>query len=77
MARPKRVRDRTGLTIASKTLERLLALPDSDLRNALGVAKEYADHSSTVGVGLSAGNRLLTQIEFGLKEIESTKGGAE
>jgi hypothetical protein len=63
-----------GHTEANKVLERLLALPDGDLRNALGIAREYYDNSAVAGVqGLPAGKRLMIQIEFGLQEMEAVR----
>jgi hypothetical protein len=60
-----------GHTQANRVLDELLAMNDSDLRNALGIAREYADHPSILGVGIPAGNRLLIQVEHGIKEIKS------
>ena len=63
--------NRTGQTAANEILERLLALPDGDLRNALGIAVEYADNPAIAGVqAMPAGKRLMIQIEFGLSEVE-------
>lgn len=60
-----------GHTEANRILDRLLALPDGDLRNALGAAKEHADNPAVAGVlNMPAGKRLLIQIQFGLDEIE-------
>lgn len=61
---------RSGHSIANRLLDQLLALPDGDLRNVLGVAREYTDNPSIAGAkALPAGKRLIQQIEFGLNEI--------
>ena len=62
---------RTGDTEADKILDRLLAVPDADLKNVLSTAKEYMDHPSFKGVlGIPAGKRLLMQIKLALGEYE-------
>jgi hypothetical protein len=66
---------RSGKTEANRILERLLALSDGDLRNAIGVALEYKDHPSILGnAAMPAGNRLLTQLRLALHECESALG---
>jgi hypothetical protein len=69
--------DRTGQTVANKVLEELLTLPDGDLRNALGIAQEYADHPDVAAKpNMPAGKRLLIQIRFGLQEVNYRGDGS-
>lgn len=55
---------------SDELLDELLAMPNARIRLVLHAAREYADHPSIKGItGITAGNRLLRQLEFGLTEV--------
>lgn len=64
-------------TEANRILDTLLSMSDSDLRNTIGIAREYADHPKILGVGIPAGNRLLRQIQWGIEEMQRVQRGGE